>query len=71
MNTLRLIGKEKSIMKIYIDVLILIMSLVFIIDCIFTGVIHEALTPVSETVTNVLAIVLAFNSAWNVLNDFT
>ena len=48
-------------MKIFIEYLLLIVSIAFVIDCIFTGVIRK--------VINALAIVLVFNSAFDVIKE--
>lgn len=49
-----------------LDTLLLIISIAFVIDCLFTGAIRKALAPVNGTMVNALAIVLVFNSAFDV-----
>ncbi|AXD22132.1 hypothetical protein DRY79_14220 [Salmonella enterica subsp. enterica serovar Montevideo] len=49
-----------------LDTLLLIISIAFVLDCLFTGAIRKALAPVNGTMVNALAIVLVFNSAFDV-----
>ncbi|HAG9195087.1 TPA: hypothetical protein F6V41_14045 [Escherichia coli] len=56
-------------MKIFIEYLLLIVSIAFVIDCIFTGVIRKVFFPVNDVVINALAIVLVFNSAFDVIKE--
>jgi hypothetical protein len=49
-----------------LDILLLIISIAFVLDCLFTGAIRKALAPVNGTMVNALAIVLVFNSAFDV-----
>ena len=48
-----------------LDTLLLIISIAFVLDCLFTGAIRKALAPVNGTMVNALAIVLVFNSAFD------
>ncbi|EDR63636.1 conserved hypothetical protein, partial [Yersinia pestis biovar Mediaevalis str. K1973002] len=50
-----------------LDTLLLIISIAFVLDCIFTGVIHKALAPVNSAMINALAVVLLFDSAFGVI----
>ncbi|EDQ3388038.1 hypothetical protein ZM96_003354 [Salmonella enterica subsp. houtenae] len=54
-------------MKIILDILLLIVSIAFVLDCIFTGVIRKALAPVNGAMINALAVVLVFDSAFGVI----
>ncbi|EDQ7341468.1 hypothetical protein B1Q85_001723 [Salmonella enterica subsp. enterica serovar Plymouth] len=54
-------------MKIILDTLLLIVSIAFVLDCIFTGVIRKALAPVNGAMINALAVVLVFDSAFGVI----
>lgn len=54
-------------MKIILDTLLLIVSIAFVLDCIFTGVIRKALAPVNGAMINALAVVLVFDSAFDVI----
>ncbi|EAB5862735.1 putative periplasmic protein [Salmonella enterica subsp. enterica] len=54
-------------MKIILDTLLLIVSIAFVLDCIFTGAIRKALTPVNGAMINALAVVLVFDSAFGVI----
>lgn len=54
-------------MKIILDTLLLIVSIAFVLDCIFTGVIRKALAPVNGAMINALAVVLVFDSALGVI----
>ncbi|PTA30421.1 hypothetical protein C9E16_18225 [Escherichia coli] len=56
-------------MKIFIEYLLLIVSIAFVIDYIFTGVIRKVFSPVNDVVINALAIVLVFNSAFDVIKE--
>lgn len=56
-------------MKIFIEYLLLIVSIAFVIDCIFTGFIRKVFSPVNDVVINALAIVLVFNSAFDVIKE--
>ncbi|OSL33903.1 hypothetical protein EAPG_04453 [Escherichia albertii B156] len=56
-------------MKIFIEYLLLIVSIAFVIDSIFTGVIRKVFSPVNDVVINALAIVLVFNSAFDVIKE--
>lgn len=49
-----------------LDTLLLIISIAFVLPCLFTGAIRKALAPVNGTMVNALAIVLVFNSAFDV-----
>ena len=54
-------------MKILLDITLLIISIAFVLDCIFTGAIRKALAPVNDVMINALAVVLVFDSALGVL----
>ncbi|EDY5134327.1 hypothetical protein GRN71_003427 [Salmonella enterica subsp. enterica serovar Thompson] len=54
-------------MKIILDTLLLIISMAFVLDCIFTGAIRKALAPVNGAMINALAVVLVFDSAFDVI----
>ncbi|ECZ9743346.1 hypothetical protein A4L20_16080 [Salmonella enterica subsp. enterica serovar Telelkebir] len=54
-------------MKIILDTLLLIVSIAFMLDCIFTGAIRKALVPVNGAMINALAVVLVFDSAFGVI----
>lgn len=54
-------------MKYLLDTLLLIISIVFVLDCIFTGAIRKALAPVNGAMVNALAVVLVFDSAFSVI----
>lgn len=54
-------------MEIILDTLLLIVSIAFVLDCIFTGVIRKALAPVNGAMINALAVVLVFDSAFDVI----
>ncbi|EAT9078312.1 hypothetical protein AHY86_15310 [Salmonella enterica subsp. enterica serovar Tennessee] len=54
-------------MKTVFDTLLLIISIAFVLDCIFTGAIRKALTPVNGAMVNALAVVLVFDSAFGVI----
>ncbi|MFT8298070.1 hypothetical protein [Salmonella enterica] len=54
-------------MRIILDTLLLIVSIAFVLDCIFTGVIRKALAPVNGAMINALAVVLVFDSAFGVI----
>lgn len=54
-------------MKQILDTLLLIASIAFLLDCIFTGVIRKALAPASGALVNALAIVLVLDSTFGVL----
>ena len=56
-------------MKIYLEAILLILSTMFVLDCMFTGVIRSVLSPVNEVVINSLAVVLLFNSAFKVIYE--
>ena len=45
-------------MKISLDITLLIISIAFVLDCIFTGAIRKALAPVNDVMINALAVVL-------------
>lgn len=49
-------------MKILLDITLLIISIAFVLDCIFTGAIRKALAPVNDVMINALAVVLVFDS---------
>ncbi|MZK91483.1 hypothetical protein EAJ18_11790 [Citrobacter amalonaticus] len=53
-------------MKTVIDTLLLIVSIAFVLDCLFTGTIRKALAPVNGAMVNTLAVVLVSNSAFEV-----
>ncbi|HED1792771.1 TPA: hypothetical protein R4X15_003943 [Citrobacter amalonaticus] len=53
-------------MKTVIDTLLLIISIAFVLDCLFTGTIRKALAPVNGAMVNTLAVVLVSNSAFEV-----
>ncbi|EGZ6860458.1 hypothetical protein VEL84_003582 [Cronobacter sakazakii] len=50
------------------NILLLIVSVSFLLDCLFTGAIRKALAPVNGTVVKMLAIMLAFDSALDVIS---
>ncbi|EEL2171611.1 hypothetical protein NZU95_004682, partial [Salmonella enterica subsp. enterica serovar Eko] len=50
-----------------LDTLLLIVSIAFVLDCIFTGAIRKALAPVNGAMINALAVVLVFDSAFGVI----
>ena len=50
-------------MKTVLDTLLLIVSIAFVLDCIFTGAIRKALAPVNGAMVNVLV----FDSAFGVI----
>lgn len=50
------------------NTLLLIVSVSFLLDCLFTEAIRKALAPVNGTVVNMLAIMLAFDSALDVIS---
>ncbi|ECJ9215384.1 TPA: hypothetical protein ACW3YH_004749 [Salmonella enterica subsp. enterica serovar Thompson] len=54
-------------MKIILDILLLIISMAFVLDCIFIGAIRKALAPVNGAMINALAVVLVFDSAFGVI----
>lgn len=54
-------------MKTVLDTLLLIVSIAFVLDCIFTGAIRKALAPVNGAMVNSLAVVLVFDSAFGVI----
>ncbi|SAQ41844.1 hypothetical protein EDC47_12120 [Raoultella planticola] len=49
-------------MKIYIDILLLIFSILFMLDCLMIGTLKKALSPVNGTTVNMLALVLVISS---------
>ena len=53
-------------MKILLDITLLIISIAFVLDCIFTWAIRKALAPVNDVMINALAVVLVFDSALGV-----
>lgn len=53
-------------MKILLDITLLIISIAFVLDCIFTRAIRKALAPVNDVMINALAVVLVFDSALGV-----
>ena len=53
-------------MKILLDITLLIISIAFVLDCIFTGAIRKALAPGNDVMINALAVVLVFDSALGV-----
>ncbi|HAW4031322.1 TPA: hypothetical protein JLV10_002665 [Escherichia coli] len=53
-------------MKILLDITLLIISIAFVLDCIFTEAIRKALAPVNDVMINALAVVLVFDSALGV-----
>ncbi|EDZ1273594.1 hypothetical protein ACR2R9_003410 [Cronobacter sakazakii] len=50
------------------NTLLLIVSVSFLVDCLFIGAIRKALAPVNGTVVKMLAIMLAFDSALDVIS---
>ncbi|EDH7534867.1 TPA: hypothetical protein NDX14_001796 [Enterobacter hormaechei] len=54
-------------MKTVLDTLLLIVSIAFVLDCIFAGAIRKALAPVNGAMVNALAAVLVFDSAFGVI----
>ena len=54
-------------MNTILDTLLLIISIAFVLDCIFTGSIRKALAPVNGAMVNSLAVVLVFDSAFGVI----
>ncbi|MGT7814383.1 hypothetical protein ACRW0R_24225 [Escherichia coli] len=52
--------------EILLDITLLIISIAFVLDCIFTGAIRKALAPVNDVMINALAVVLVFDSALGV-----
>lgn len=56
-------------MKTVLDTLLLIVSIAFVLDCIFTGAIRKALAPVNGAMVNALAVVLVFDSAFGVIKE--
>ena len=53
-------------MKILLDITLLIISIAFVLACIFTVAIRKALAPVNDVMINALAVVLVFDSALGV-----
>lgn len=49
-------------MKIYIDILLLIFSILFMFDCLMIGALKKAPSPVNGTTVNMLALVLVVTS---------
>ena len=53
-------------MKIYIDILLLIFSILFMLDCLMIGTLKKVLSPVNGTTVNMLALVLVATSSAHV-----
>ncbi len=49
-------------MKIYIDILLLILSILFMVDCLLIGALKKALSPVNGITVNMLALSLVITS---------